>query len=124
MSSQLNKLFVYGTLKKGFRNHRLLEGAKYLCDGFLSGYGMHSMGAYPAIRPSSDAPGVHGELYEITDDMLPSLDRLEGVPHLYTREVESIECPDKDYGAVGLYAYVYVFARPLHGRIMRSGEWT
>lgn len=34
---------------------------------------------------------VHGVLWDITDDCLKSLDRLEGFPHFYNREVRKVE---------------------------------
>lgn len=83
-----SKLFVYGTLKRGYGNHHILEGSTYLGNYELEGSTLIDLGAYPGLIPAED--DVHdvvlGELYEIDDDLLPRLDRLEGVPWLYTRE--------------------------------------
>ncbi len=70
-------VFVYGTLKKGYGNHRLLEGrSQFLGDavvpGKLYGFGLpgYVMG---------DEGKVHGELYSFEDPaVLRDLDWLEG----------------------------------------------
>lgn len=72
------KLFVYGTLKRGYGNHRLMHGAKFLGEAIIEGHVIHDFGGCPGIRPAEKKYHVSGELYEITEDMLPRLDRLEG----------------------------------------------
>jgi gamma-glutamylaminecyclotransferase len=118
--TKLSKLFVYGTLKKGFGNHRLLEGQKLLGNATICGYEMYSMGNYPAIRQANEGY-IHGELYEIEDTLWPRLDRLEGVPYLYTRETDTVWMDGKDETH---QADIYVYANPIDGPTMRSGEWT
>lgn len=106
------RLFVYGTLKKGFRNHHFLKGARLLSDeAEMEGFLLH-LGGYPGMI---DGHGiVHGELYEITEDMLPALDRLEGVPVLFQRNwIEG--------------AYVYFYQPMMELRdydFIESGRWT
>lgn len=80
------KVFVYGTLKKGFGNHRCLDGAVFLGEAVTSeNYLMHDSG-FPALRPSDKGLGVLGEVYEFEDmKILERLDRLEGHPHLFER---------------------------------------
>ena len=43
-------IFVYGTLKKGYRNHHYLQDATYYGDGTLVDYEMFDLGTYPGIR--------------------------------------------------------------------------
>lgn len=70
-------VFVYGTLKKKYWNHHLLQGrAQYISDavapGKLYGFGLpgYVMG---------DEGEVCGELYSFTEEaVLRDLDRLEG----------------------------------------------
>ena len=111
------KLFVYGTLKRGYYNHKsLMKGAKYLGDAKLDGYCIFNLGSYPGIMPK---PGffVWGELFEITDDMLDPLDRLEGHPTLYKRTAVSIG----NMGDAWVYVYQnkHGFSRP----IIETGVW-
>lgn len=71
-------IFVYGTLLKGFGNHHRIGDdpeSKFLGKDTLNA-SMYGRGI-PIIDVYE--PGiVHGELYEINDRVLASLDRLEG----------------------------------------------
>lgn len=89
------KVFVYGTLRKELGNHYLLQDSVYLGTGLTADkYVMlesstgHSI---PFVVKSN--PTIHwfetfieGELYEVDDATLYSLDRLEGHPGWYKRE--------------------------------------
>lgn len=77
------KVFVYGTLKRGFGNNLLLSDAKYLGEDSLEGYDMLDLGWYPAIKRGTGT--VHGEVYEISPHILKRLDSLEGTPSYYAR---------------------------------------
>ena len=86
----MTKIFVYGTLMKGESNHSMLSGADYLGNYRTQNkWGLISLGAFPALVPHSVA--VEGELYEVDDDTLSKLDRLEGVEHgMYQRRTINI----------------------------------
>lgn len=79
-----NTIFVYGTLRKGFGNYKyFLEGkSKFIEEDTINGK-MHSWGSFPAVFPGDDT--IHGEIYEVDDEVLSSLDRLEGHPNFYCR---------------------------------------
>ena len=80
-----SKLFVYGTLKKGFYNHHWLpKDSKFLGAGYVTGFEMRSNGGFPYTFPEMDGT-IFGELYEVSD--LKSCDTLEGYPHHYTRSI-------------------------------------
>ena len=80
-------LFVYGTLKQGFGNHRWYLNRPPLLKATLNGWEMASLGGFPAISPSEkEEQKVQGEIYEITPNDLTALDRLEGYPHMYKRK--------------------------------------
>jgi gamma-glutamylcyclotransferase (GGCT)/AIG2-like uncharacterized protein YtfP len=82
-------LFVYGTLMKGMRNHIYLEKAQFLGEGTTQPvFELLSNGSIPAMRDGSEA--VKGELYEVDEETLKSLDMLEEVSsELYEkREIE------------------------------------
>lgn len=85
----MNKVLVYGTLKKGFGNHRLIERAY----GILQYKGvvrlpfkMVSLGGFPALIPTTEVHEIECEIYEVDDECFASLDRLEGYPNFYERE--------------------------------------
>ena|SRR5581483_7546351 len=81
-------VFVYGTLKRGFNNHR-----RFLSEGKFLGtaeteplYRLYDCGPYPCmVADEKNGVSVRGELFEINDKILQGLDYLEGVPHLYQR---------------------------------------
>lgn len=80
------KVFVYGTLKKGHGNHRLLRNAEFLGRAYVEGpWKMTNLGAFPAVIPSTERARVFGEVYLVNTEILASLDILEGYPHFYTR---------------------------------------
>ena len=110
---------VYGSLKEGFSNHDVLEGAPFLCRGVVDGYRMHSLYSYPMVVRGDSK--VHVEVYEVDEDGLEALDRLEGYPYYYDRcevEVNTKHCP--------VFAQMYfglddqVDGRP----VVESGYWS
>lgn len=92
MEQKNQRVFVYGTLKKGqfFHEKYLAEKSNFLGIGFASpDYSLY-VGAQPhLIREPSDRP-VKGELYEVSVAILQSLDALEGHPIVYKREIIEI----------------------------------
>ena len=79
-------LFVYGTLKRGQRNHFLMREARFLGEAFTAPeYTLLDLGPFPGMIPGGTT-AVHGELYEVGPNLLARLDRHEGVPRFYARE--------------------------------------
>jgi gamma-glutamylaminecyclotransferase len=83
-------IFVYGTLKRGCRNHTFLQTAEYLGEAWTEpGYGMVDCGFYPNSYPglvrAHEGEGVSGEIYRVEATLLQALDRLEDVPHEFER---------------------------------------
>jgi len=70
---------VYGTLRKGNGNHRLLQDAEYL--GTIKTepiYTMVSLGGFPAVKENGNT-SIVCEIYETDDeDIIKSVFRLEG----------------------------------------------
>lgn len=109
-------IFVYGTLMQGQRAHRLLDGAKFVGTYSLPGYSMYDCGSFPGIKESGNGC-VIGEVYEITDDFLPELDRYEGEGSLYDRELVWVK-----KGTESFHAYAYVYRNEPAGEVMK-GKW-
>jgi gamma-glutamylaminecyclotransferase len=87
-------LFVYGTLKRGFGNNRVLGDSKFLFTGTTKEpYGFFDLGAFPCITKDGDVH-VQGEVFELDDATLERADRLEGHPHFYKREVIIVNIHD------------------------------
>lgn len=73
-------VFVYGSLKHGMTHHNLLQGQRYVGVALTAPrYAMFQLSGYPALIDSSDGKRLWGELYEVTDDCVSAMDRLEGV---------------------------------------------
>lgn len=135
------RLFVYGSLKRGFRHHEELAGVDFLGEvTTASGYRLVRYGDYPAlvrslpaeddagavggepVRPSRGAsnvgPGVvQGELYGVPEARLPTLDAFEECPSLYQREL--IELSDGSRA----FAYVISPSRAAAHEVIAGGRW-
>lgn len=97
------KIFVYGTLMNGERAHYMLEDAKFVGKYRLADHAMYRLYSYPGIVPRK-GESVIGEVYEVSKEMLPMMDRYEGEGSLYIRkEVEVSNARDTQ----SVYAYVY-----------------
>lgn len=101
------KLFVYGTLKRGHRNHYLIERASYLGTAKSGESFMLVAGHIPYMyRENGVGSRTSGEIYAVSPDLLNFLDRLEGHPHWYRREtIATIEDGSKERSTA--FAYLY-----------------
>lgn len=82
------RVFVYGTLKQGHGNHRLLAQAKFLGRCAVEGpHRLVSLGGFPGLveKPNLDPHKIVGEVYQVNEDTLQALDFLEGHPRFYER---------------------------------------
>jgi gamma-glutamylcyclotransferase (GGCT)/AIG2-like uncharacterized protein YtfP len=85
-------VFVYGSLMKGYRNHRLLEAgnARYLGRAATSPrYTLVDLMVFPGLLEVGRTR-VRGEVYEVDVPTLANLDRLEGHPRFYRRQHVSL----------------------------------
>ena len=81
------KVFVYGSLMRGFHNHGYLEDAKFVkATVTKEKYRMVSMNQFPALIKGQKDYEIYGEVYEIDDYTLEDLDHLEGNGSFYKRE--------------------------------------
>jgi len=117
----MHRVAVYGSLRKGMGNHRILNGAKYLGRFDTKPvFNLYSLGSYPGIKPKGRSSIVM-EVYEVDDEGLKKVDRLEGynsesnVNDFYNRV--SINTP------FGL-AYTYLYVPSIENEeIVDSGDW-
>jgi gamma-glutamylcyclotransferase (GGCT)/AIG2-like uncharacterized protein YtfP len=117
----MTKVFVYGTLKRGGRNHRYLAGQQFIGEGRTGpGFTLYSLGDYPGmVRSSRIDHDVTGEVWTVSADCLASLDELEGINEgLYERVAISL-LPPFAHGPVETYLYL----RSIEGRRPLGAEW-
>lgn len=96
----MNKVFVYGTLRRGGSNHSYLSGLDCIdseCQGVVrywkDGY------SFPFAK-RQDGMKIYGELYTVDDLTFKRLDYLEGHPNFYKREeVEVLGCDGSKHRA-------------------------
>ncbi|MGE0765981.1 MAG: gamma-glutamylcyclotransferase [Hyphomicrobiaceae bacterium] len=93
MTGELHRIFVYGTLKRGFPNHHYMRGATYVGDArTVDAYPLVVGGVWftPYLIPEKgDGHRVKGEVWDVPDHMMPALDKLESVhlPNGYRRQI-------------------------------------
>lgn len=113
-----DKLFVYGTLRFGGGNSRLVlrHDAPYLeRDVILPGANIYDLGSFPGLKLTPDRSSeVVGDLVEITsEDMVRDLDFLEGHPSFFKR----VYLEDYDL-------WVYTYQDPVEeSDLIESGNW-
>lgn len=92
----MHLVFVYGSLKRGFTNHRVIGyDARFIATTCTVSrkFKMVSLGPFPAVYPNGKW-AIEGELYEVDDITLESLDLLESNGYLYEREEVLLETGD------------------------------
>lgn len=76
----MHTVFVYGSLRKGFGNHRLITASpksEFVAVDYLKGY-LYDVGRFPFFVYDENGIDVTGEIYTVDDDTMYSLDLLEG----------------------------------------------
>ena len=115
-------IFVYGTLKRGFGNNRLLSGSKFVGEARTEGkFALYESGI-PFVIEDEQVSQVSGEVYEVDEKTLSRLDRLEGHPNWYCRKMVNISVNNKDPGELEkmIKAWIYFFPER-QGVILESG---
>ena len=87
----MNKLFVYGTLKRQYSRNSILGAASFIkVIKTLPNYTMVDLGAFPGILDLG-TNAIYGELYEVDDSTLKVCDLIEGHPNFYSRKFIKLE---------------------------------
>jgi gamma-glutamylaminecyclotransferase len=85
-------LFVYGTLKRGQRNYRLLADQLFAGEAVTAPrYRVFDLGPHPGlVRDDTNGLAIHGELFAVSDRCLAELDDFEG-PYEFARELIEVD---------------------------------
>ena len=112
----MNRLFVYGSLKQGFHNAGYLASASYLGDFETQNiYTMYNFGNYPGVTAQGNS-AIFGEVYAVDQIQFAAIDKLEGYPDFYQREIIRTA-----YGE----AWIYIVNASLciNKKTVLSGQW-
>jgi len=115
----MTRIFVYGTLKRGCKNHHHLAGQTYVGEArTVPGFRLYDLGDYPGmVADPTDLEGVTGELWDVDAIALVHLDEFEGIAEgLYRRVVVSM--------ADSTYAHTYLYARSVEYLPQLGPVWT
>jgi gamma-glutamylcyclotransferase (GGCT)/AIG2-like uncharacterized protein YtfP len=111
------RVFVYGTLLAGESNHRLLQHARLLGPATTAAtFSMVSLGSFPGLVRGGTT-SISGEVYEVDDATLATLDQLEGHPHFYRRTPISLDTLGE------VEAYLLTPAQAKGHTPIPSGSW-
>jgi gamma-glutamylcyclotransferase (GGCT)/AIG2-like uncharacterized protein YtfP len=116
------KVAVYGTLRDGEHNNRLMRGARFVERATITGslYDV-AYGGYPGLILDNGGPVVV-EVYEIDEDILQGLDYLEGYDEHATEDHNHYNRRTVEINGEKVYVYEYngdVDSRtPIH-----DGDW-
>jgi gamma-glutamylcyclotransferase (GGCT)/AIG2-like uncharacterized protein YtfP len=110
-------VFVYGSLKRGFRHASVIERARRLGPATAEPYALVRYGDYPAMVSALHGV-VFGELVLVDEELLLRLDEFEDCPDIYQRE--QIRLSD------GREAFAYVITPERARRCpqIAGGTWT
>lgn len=101
----LEYVFVYGSLKKGHWNNRVLQDSKLVGKALTHDKFKMLNSGFPVLTPDVDGRQVRGEVYCVTNpDVMRDLDRLEGLGRMYDRKVHGVALD----GSIDMTVYVYV----------------
>ena len=111
-------LFVYGSLKRSMANHAQLQQAAWVGCARLEGLALYDLGPFPmAIACSEPGSEIEGELYQVNAALLEQLDRFEGAPRLYQRELRRLN------SGQAVWVYVGRARQMRHVKRLCSGRW-
>lgn len=113
----MNRMFVYGTLKRGQRNHGLLEDeqngkAEFISNGATAEQYIlvvdPDFGIPFILDSGDDGKNIEGEIWDVDDAMLRKLDQLEMHPEFYTRLEKEITVSGDTDSKTTTICWVYI----------------
>ena len=115
MQRERQLVFVYGTLKEGFRNNRALKGSAFV--GYASTNNNYNMfvttgteAPFPVVflkGQKGRAGAIFGEVYSVVPSCLRALDYLESNGTLYKRFPTPVWIANQDSSYHKVYAWMY-----------------
>jgi len=118
------KVFVYGTLKKGYGNNRLLSEQTFIGEGYTGGFYDMINSGFPVLVPNDNGMVVKGEVWEVDtkiEDTLDNLDALEGEGVMYDRREVKVKMANSDDWVT---CWIYIGNPKYWGRRMSDSNVT
>jgi gamma-glutamylcyclotransferase (GGCT)/AIG2-like uncharacterized protein YtfP len=115
------RIFVYGTLKRGLSNHAHVAGQRFIGEARTAPqYRMVDCGGYPGMfAVDQGGLSVIGEVWEVDEANRKQLDVLEGVAEgMYALEPVALLAPFHD-----AKVSTYVYRWPVLGHADAGHEW-
>lgn len=115
---------VYGSLRRGMGNHRLIEDSEFLETAIIHlPYRMISLGGFPGLVPineDEDLVPITVEFYKVNADVNKRVEMLEGYPTFYDKYWF-----DRNFGGDNEEVCIYVLPgeRYSSNNIVSSGDW-
>lgn len=97
----MDKVFVYGTLKKGRHFRSTVFGDQEPIIASIPNVGLFES-YYPAAKDVPNAV-IYGEVYEVDGELLTQLDDIEGHPNFYERVKRLAKDNDGEFYDVWIY---------------------
>ena len=112
MSSENSNIFVHGTLLKGGALHGAIKHCHFVCNAQTTSEYLVTEAGYPQIFPYTKVPiqndqfygTISGEIYSVDPQTEQNLDKIEGIPHLFYKEL--IECMSNTYDSILTNIYI------------------
>jgi gamma-glutamylcyclotransferase (GGCT)/AIG2-like uncharacterized protein YtfP len=124
--NETERLFVYGSLKRGLHNFSVLRNAEgtYAGDAILPNAKMWSLGPYPAVTlGGNQEETVSGEMFDVPTGNMRRLDAFEGHPNYYKRTSTTVT--DTHGFTHKVWVYEFVRQEQLTGAPqVLDGNWT
>jgi gamma-glutamylcyclotransferase (GGCT)/AIG2-like uncharacterized protein YtfP len=118
----MQRIFVYGTLKRGLSNSHFMAGQTFVGEAQTQPvYRLVDLGEYPGMIPvESEGLSIKGEIWEVDELCKAALDVLEGVAEGMYELVPAKLLPP--YDDLGVTTYLYRW--PHAGQPDAGEEWT
>lgn len=120
MADATTNVFVYGTLKPGAWNHRLIEPYVHHTVPARTRGILVALGSIPALIPGDGL--VRGIMLTVDHAAIARMDRLEGVPHFYRRKETSVTLDDGSEVTAWVYEYSEPSRLANHPRLLVHSE--
>ena len=117
MTSPRERVFVYGTLRRGGSNHFRMADAELVSTATLSGR-LYRLDWYPGVVLDAAGDEIQGEIYDVRPEQLDELDAFEGMEYRRIRAV--VKTP---YGET-FHAWIWEWLMPVdEAQRITGGDW-